>query len=151
MSAPAVKPPSSRTRALVALFALVVASGVAGAAIERAITRPPEVETLGDTSFHPLSSILRSATEADHLRYRRELSQALSLSAAQDSAIDSIMSTRAGEFNALRDEMRPRVDLLVTSVRADIEKTLTSEQREKFRALQRRDRDQLVSAGQVPQ
>jgi len=150
MSAPAVGPSSNRTRALVALVALVVASGVVGAAIERAVTRPPVVDTLGDTTFHPLSSILRSPTDADHLRYRRELSQALALSAAQDSAIDSIMSTRAGEFNALRDEIRPRVDLLVTSVRADIEKTLTTEQREKFRALQRRDRDQLVSAGKAP-
>ncbi len=43
----------------------------------------------------------------------------------QDSAIDSVMTTRAGEFNALREEIRPRVDLLVTTVRADIEKTLT--------------------------
>ena len=84
------------------------------------------------------------------MRYRLELSQALGLTPAQDSAIDNIMSTRAGEFNALREEIRPRVDLLVTSVRADIERTLTTEQRDKFRALQRRDREQLVSNGQAP-
>jgi hypothetical protein len=150
MSASGVKQPSSRARALVALAALVFASGVAGAAIERVVTRPPSTARLGDTTFHPLSSILRSPTPQDHLRYRLELSQSLGLSAAQDAAIDSIMSTRAGEFNALREEIRPRVDLLVTSVRDDIERTLTAEQREKFRALQRRDRQQLVSNGKAP-
>jgi len=150
MSASGVNQPSSRARALVALVALVFASGVAGAAIERAVTRPAPITRLGDTTFHPLSSILRSPTAQDHLRYRIELSQALGLSPAQEAAIDSIMSTRAGEFNALREEIRPRVDLLVTSVRADIERTLTTEQREKFRALQRRDREQLVSNGQAP-
>jgi hypothetical protein len=38
----------------------------------------------------------------------------------------------------------------VTNVRADIEKVLTGPQRDAFRAIQQRGRDQLVSNGQVP-
>jgi Spy/CpxP family protein refolding chaperone len=78
------------------------------------------------------------------------LKSALDLTAAQDSAIESVLSARAGEFTALREEMRPRVDRLVTDERADIEKVLTDRQREEFRRLQQRGREQLVSNGQVP-
>jgi hypothetical protein len=74
----------------------------------------------------------------------------LHLSLSQDSAIDRIMSERSGEFSALREELRPRVEHLVTNVRADIEKVLTGTQREAFRAIQQRGRDQLVSNGQAP-
>lgn len=145
-----VAAPSSKTRAIVALTALVLASTVAGAAIDRAVLRRERIRTLYDTTFHPLSSILRSPTAADRLFYREQLKTALNLTASQDSAIDHVLSNRAGEFSALREEMRPRVDRLVTDERADIEKVLTDRQRDEFRRLQQRGREQLVSNGQVP-
>lgn len=142
--------PSMRARAIVALTALVVASGFAGAAIDRAIVHHTRADAIFDTAFHPLSSILRTPTPADRLQYRDQLKRALNLSATQDTAIDRIMSERAGEFSALRDELRPRVDRLVTDVRADIEKVLTDRQRDQFRALQQRGREQLVTNGRAP-
>ena len=142
--------PSSKTRAIVALTALVLASTVAGAAIDRVMVRTQRTRTLYDTTFHPLSSILRSPTAADRLFYREQLKSALDLTASQDSAIDRVLSNRAGEFSTLREEMRPRVDRLVTDERADIEKVLTDRQREEFRRLQQRGREQLVSNGQAP-
>src|SRR5579864_70023 len=126
--------PSTRARAIIALVVLVVASAFAGAAADRAIVRSAQTNAIYDTTFHPLSSILRSPTAADRLQYREQLKRALNLSASQDSAIDRIMSERAGEFTALREELRPRVDHLVSGVRADIEGVLTDRQRNQFRA-----------------
>jgi hypothetical protein len=150
MTPPHASRASTRSRAILALVALVVASGFAGAAVDRAMVRAESLDTLHDTAFHPLSSIVRSPTAADRLQYREQLKRALGLTASQDSAIDRVMSQRAGEFNALRDEIRPRVDHLVTDVRAGIENVLTERQREEFRKLQQRGRDQLVSNGQAP-
>ncbi|HEY4217905.1 MAG TPA: hypothetical protein VGM67_12260 [Gemmatimonadaceae bacterium] len=141
---------SPKSRAIVVMSALVLASGVAGAAIDRGVVHAQRTRTLFDTTFHPLSSILRSPTPADRQFYRAQLKSALDLTAAQDSAIDRVLSARAGEFSALRDDMRPRVDRLVTDERADIEKVLTDRQREEFRRLQQRGREQLVSNGQAP-
>jgi hypothetical protein len=141
---------SSRAKAIGVLVALVLSSGIAGAAIDRAVVRAERRDTLSDTTFHPLSSMLRSPTAADRLLYREQLKRALDLSASQDSAIERVMSERAGQFSALRDELRPRVDHLVTDFRADIEKVLTDRQRDEFRRLQQRGREQLVSNGQAP-
>ncbi|MEO6877502.1 MAG: hypothetical protein ABI205_03410 [Gemmatimonadaceae bacterium] len=141
---------ASKSRAIVVMTALVLGSGVAGAAIDRAVVRSQRAGTLFDTTFHPLSSMLRPPTAADRQSYRDQLKNALDLTPAQDSAIDRVMSDRAGEFSALRDDLRPRVDRLVTNERADIEKVLTDHQREEFRRLQQRGRDQLVTNGQVP-
>ena len=126
-------PPRALAALLIAFVAIV--GGIAGAAIDRAVVHRVPV-TLTDTSFHPLSQALRVPTDADRRRLREELSRELKLSPAQDSAIDSVMKRRSGEFNALRDELRPRVERLVLDVRADIEQTLTPEQRIRFRALQ---------------
>ena len=94
-----------------------------------------------DTGFHPLSSVLRSPTPEERRRLRGQLSRELALTAAQDSAIDAIMMERAGEFSALREEIRPRVERLVADVRSDMEQVLTPEQRQRFRRLQLRDAD----------
>ncbi len=141
---------TSRSRAVVALVGLVLGSGFAGAAIDRAMLRSDRIVPLYDTTFHPLSSVLRSPTTEDRQQYLAQLSHALALTANQDSAIDRIMSERAGQFSALREDIRPRVDRLVTDVRADIEKVLTGPQRDAFRRLQQRSREQLVSTGQAP-
>lgn len=126
-------PPRAVAALLIAFVAIV--GGVAGAAIDRVLVqrRGP---TLVDTTFHPLSQALKVPTDADRRRLREQLSKNLGLSAAQDSVIDSIMNHRSGEFNALREELRPRVERLVLDVRADIEQVLTPDQRTRFHALQ---------------
>ena len=93
--------PSTRARAIIALIALVVASGFAGAAGDRAVVHAARTDAIHDTAFHPLSSILRSPTAADRLEYREQLKRALDLSPTQDSAIDRVMSERAGEFRSI--------------------------------------------------
>jgi hypothetical protein len=130
---PRALPPRAVAALLIAFVAIVGA--VAGAAIDRVLVQR-KGPALVDTTFHPLSQALRVPTEADRRHLREQLSRNLGLSAAQDSVIDSIMNHRSGEFNALREELRPRVERLVLDVRADIEQVLTPEQRARFHALQ---------------
>ena len=125
----------SKTLAIATLVVIAAGAGLAGAAVDRAYVHRT-MRFVGDTSFHPISSALRTPSAADRQRYRWELSGALSLTAEQSRAVDSILDHRAGQFEALRNDIRPRVDSLVTAVRRDIDAVLTPEQRERYRALQ---------------
>lgn len=138
----------ARWLAVLVLGATVAASVIAGIAIDRLLLRPGGTSAvLVDSGFHPLSSALRSPTPIERRRLRAQLSRELSLTPAQDSAFDAIMMQRAGEFSALREEIRPRVERLVSDVRSDMEQVLTPEQRERFRKLQtRRDDAQRMSS-----
>jgi hypothetical protein len=138
----------ARWVAVLVLAATVAASIVAGIAIDRLLLRPAgNSVVLVDSAFHPLSSALRSPTPSERRRLRAQLSRELSLTPAQDSAFDAIMVERAGEFSALREEIRPRVERLVSAVRSDMEQVLTPEQRERFRKLEtRRDDAQRMSS-----
>lgn len=137
----------ARSLAVVVITAIVVASVFAGIAIDRIVLRPASTPAvLPDSGFHPLSSALRSPTPQERQRLRAELSRQLALTPAQDSAFEAIMAHRAGEFSALRDEIRPRVERLVSDVRSDMEQVLTPAQRERFRQIQmRRDAERMSS------
>jgi Spy/CpxP family protein refolding chaperone len=130
------------------LVATVAVGVVGGIAIDRVLLRPnTSPVVLADSGFHPLSSALRSPTPSERRRIRAELSRELQLTPAQDSAFDAIMMQRAGQFSALREEIRPRVERLVSDVRSDMEQVLTPEQRERFRKLQtRRDGAQQMTS-----
>lgn len=141
----------ARSLAVFVIVAIVAASVVAGVAIDRVLLRPPTGTTMfADTGFHPLSSALRTPTPEERRRLRLELSHELSLTPAQDSAFDAIMMQRAGEFSALREEIRPRVDRLVSDVRSDMEQVLTPPQRERFRRLQLRKGDDAPRMSSTP-
>jgi hypothetical protein len=125
----------SKTVAIVTFVLVGIGAALAGAAIDRAYVHRA-MRFVGDTTFHPISSALRTPSDADRQRYRAELSSALSLTADQSRLVDSILDQRAGQFDALRSAIRPRVDSLVTAVRQDIDAVLTPAQRERYRALQ---------------
>lgn len=130
----------ARWLAVVVMAAILVAGVVAGVAIDRLLLAPrARTAVFPDTGFHPLSSALRSPTPEERRRIRAELTRQLSLTPSQDSAFEAIMMQRAGEFSALREELRPRVERLVSDVRSDMEQVLTPAQREQFRRLQLRD------------
>jgi hypothetical protein len=121
--------------AIVTLIIVALAAGLTGAAVDRAYVRRA-MRIVGDTSFHPISSALRTPSPADRQRMRQELSSALSLTADQNHLVDSILNTRADQFDRLRSDIRPRVDSLVSVLRRDIDGVLTPEQRERYHALQ---------------
>ena len=123
--------------AVAVLCVIALGSGLAGAALDRlALRADASPIAFPDTSFHPIESILRSPTADDRRAIRAELTRKLRLTPAQADTIDSIMNRRSGEFRALRDEMRPRVQQLVDDVHASIERVLTPEQRAEFRRMQ---------------
>ena len=130
----------ARFLAVVVMAAILIAGVVAGVAIDRLLlaSRAPTA-VFPDTGFHPLSSALRSPTPEERRRLRAELTRQLKLTPSQDSAFEAIMMQRAGEFSALREEIRPRVERLVSDVRSDMEQVLTPTQREQFRRMQLRD------------
>jgi Spy/CpxP family protein refolding chaperone len=135
---------------VIVIAGIVAASVVAGVAIDRVLLRGSSPPVFADTAFHPLSSVLRSPTPEERRRLRGQLSRELNLTTAQDSAFDAIMMQRAGEFSALREEIRPRVERLVSDVRSDMEQVLTPEQRARFRQLQLRDRDAARRMSSTP-
>jgi hypothetical protein len=124
-----------KTVAILTIAVVAIASALAGAAVDRAYMNKA-MRLVGDTTFHPISSALRAPTADDRKRYLAELSGALSLTPDQNRLVDSILASRAGEFDAVRSEMRPRVDSLLRQVRSDVEGVLTPEQRERYRSLQ---------------
>lgn len=139
---------TQRTRAAVVLLFVALGSGVAGAAVDRLYLHlRPTTAMLRDTSFHPLSQALRAPTDEDRRHLREELRRELDLTAEQDSAIHVIVTERSGEFSALRDAMRPRVERLVHDLRSEIEQVLTPEQRTRFRSFQERGPEALGSNG----
>jgi Spy/CpxP family protein refolding chaperone len=141
----------ARSLAVLVITALMLAGIVAGVAVDRVLLQPAARRTVfPDTGFHPLSSALRSPTPEERRRLRAELSRQLALTRSQDSAFDAIMMQRAGEFSALREEIRPRVERLVSDVRSDMEQVLTPAQRERFRRLQLRDGDDARRMSSAP-
>lgn len=137
----------SRVMAIAVIIAVAVAGAFGGAAIDRTYMHRA-MRLVGDTTFHPISSTLRAPTEADRRRYRAELSEALALSASQNIVVDSILTSRSGQFDALRASIRPQVETLIAAVRSDIETVLTPEQRVTYRKL--RGDVPVTDAGKKP-
>jgi hypothetical protein len=130
---------SNRRRAALLFAVLLIASAILGAVVDRYVFRAPRA-IIGDTGFHPLSAMLRSPTDAERRQIRSELARELDLDPQQDSAVSSIMKRNASEFQALRDELRPRVEALTAHVRVQVDSVLTPAQRERFHQLQARQR-----------
>src|SRR2546430_1187864 len=105
-----------RTVAALTLLVVVVGSALAGAALERAYAHKT-TRLVGDTTFHPLSSALRTPSAADRRQLRAEMAAALKLTPDQARLIDSIMSARSGQFEELRRSIRPRVESLLGDLR----------------------------------
>jgi hypothetical protein len=127
-------PAGRRSLAALTLVAVALASALTGAAVDRAYMRR-SARIVGDTAFHPLSSALRTPSDADRRQIRAELSTALDLTPDQERIIDSIMTSRQGQFEDLRASIRPRVESLLNNMRADVETVLTPDQRETYRKL----------------
>lgn len=137
MSAPPAPASPQRQRrffAILVFLLVAIGSGLVGASLDRVYVRR-STKLVGDTSFHPISSALRSPSAADRKQYLDELTAALALTPEQVRVVDSITQHRAGEFEALRRSIRPRVEAMLDTVRTEVETVLTPEQREKYRKL----------------
>jgi Spy/CpxP family protein refolding chaperone len=66
---------------------------------------------------------------------REEIQNQLGLTPAQKAQVDSIMDRRMAQRRVLEDSLRRRMHVFFDSTRAEVDKVLTAEQREKLKTL----------------
>jgi len=70
--------------------------------------------------------------------FRQRFARELGLSPEQKIRIDSIMDRQGRELRAVRKQVQPKLDSVVTRTRAALDSVLTAQQREKAEAIRRR-------------
>ena len=115
-----------RLRAGLVIGALVIASGIAGAAIDRALIMRNRPSREGP----------RRLPDGGEQRRRTEMldrmATDLSLTAAQRAGIDSIFQRTDSSLRAIRRETQPRIQQVFAQSKADVNARLDPAQREKF-------------------
>jgi hypothetical protein len=126
------------------IASIVVASGIAGAAIDRAFIarrggRPVGVVSGGEGGGgggrggrpSPEQEVKRRTEMLDHM------TKDLSLTPAQRAGFDSVMQRTDSSLRAVRREMQPRFQQLFETSRAEMAARLDSGQRARFDAMRR--------------
>jgi Spy/CpxP family protein refolding chaperone len=137
MSSPT--PPRSslggRTLAALVLLLVALAGGLAGVAFDRSVLLP---RAFGHPPFwHGPPHGRRPFGEERGFRDR--FAAAIGLTAEQQVRIDSIMGRQIRTLRGIREQVRPRIDSVLTETRRQIDSVLTPEQRRKAEALRRED------------
>jgi Spy/CpxP family protein refolding chaperone len=115
-----------RLRAGLVIGAVVIASGIAGAAIDRALI----------LRRAPAREIGRRPPDGGEDRRRTEMldrmAADLSLTSAQRAGLDSIFRRTDSSLRAIRRETQPRIQQVFAQSKADVNARLDPAQREKF-------------------
>ena len=113
-------------RATLVVAVIVIASAIAGAAIDRTfLVHPPRRGSRAGT-MTPEQDARRRGEMLDRL------SHDLNLAPAQRVAIDSIFQQTDSSLRSIRHEMQPRIQQVLEHSRAEIGARLDSTQRAKF-------------------
>ena len=130
------------TLVMVAVFAF---GALAGVALDRHLThgRPREGEGRERRDGMRVPGMSMPAgprtppAGADSMRRRgnRQFADTLGLTPAQAASVDSVIAQDFEAVNALREEMRPRIEAIIAGSRQRIDSLLTPAQREKYHAL----------------
>ena len=120
-----------RLRAGLVIGAVVVASGIAGAAIDRAFLarRAPRWEGRRGGSPPPELEMRRRTQMLDRLTTE------LSLTPTQRAGLDSIFQRTDSTLRSIRRETQPRIEQVFERSKAEINARLDSTQRAKFATL----------------
>jgi hypothetical protein len=136
-----MRPSVVATLVMVAVFVFGV---LAGAAVDRHLVhsgwmegRPRRDGRLFVPGLSMPAGPRTPSAGADSMRRRAsdEFTRALGLTAEQASAVDSVMARDFQAVNALREQMRPRIDSIIGGTRQRIDSLITPAQREKYHAL----------------
>lgn len=135
-----IRPGVIATLAMAAMFAFGILAGVA---LDRHLLhgRPGGRDRRDGPRFVPGMSMPSgprpspAGRDSMRLRANAEFARALGLTPAQAATVDSVMTHDFNEVNALREEMRPRIEAIIASTRQRIDSVLTPAQREKYHAL----------------
>jgi Spy/CpxP family protein refolding chaperone len=117
-----------RLRAGLVIAAVVIASAIAGAAIDRSLMARYARRDGGDRRRPPTPE-LESRRRTEMLD---RMSRDLSLSPAQRAGLDSVFQRTDSSLRAIRREMQPRLQQVFESSRAEMNARLDSTQRAKL-------------------
>jgi Spy/CpxP family protein refolding chaperone len=133
MSAPTStsKRPAGPLLAILVLFLIAFAGGLAGVVMDRLVLLPRRFE--GPAFEHGPGR--HPPRDRD---FRRRFAQEVGLSEQQQTRIDSIMDRQGRELRAVRRQVQPQVDSIVVRTRRELDSVLTPEQRQKAEEIRRR-------------
>ena len=122
-----------RLRAGLVIAAVVVASGIAGAAIDRNVVMR---HARGDGGYRPRGGPPPADWEA---RRRTDMldrmTKELSLSPTQRAGLDSVFQRTDSSLRAIRRDMQPRLKQVFETSRAEMNARLDSTQRQKLASM----------------
>ena len=120
-----------RLRAGLVIAAVVVASAIAGAAIDRGLMMSHARRDGGDRR-RPPSADFEARRRTEMLD---RMSKELSLAPAQRAGLDSVFQRTDSSLRAIRREMQPRLKQVFETSRAEMNARLDSTQRQKLAAM----------------
>jgi Spy/CpxP family protein refolding chaperone len=116
--------------AVLVLVLVAFAGGLAGVALDRLVLLP---HMFGDPGFG------HGPGRGPHDReFRARIAKELGLSPEQQIRIDSIMDRRGRELRAVRTQLQPTLDSIITRTRRQVDLVLTPEQRKKAEEFRRK-------------
>lgn len=129
---PARKAPGGPLLAVLVLVIAVLAGGIAGVAADRLILLPQMHRGPWHGPGGPHGGPPRDREFRD--RFAREVG----LTPDQKTRIDSIMDQQGRELRAVRGQVQPQLDSIITRTRRALDSVLTPEQRKKAEAIRKR-------------
>jgi Spy/CpxP family protein refolding chaperone len=120
---------------LLAVLVLLLAAfvgGLAGVAMDRRVLLPRMLGRPGPFGHGPGMHPPRDR------EFRQRFAREVGLSAEQQIRIDSIMDRQGRELRAVRNQVQPQLDSIVTHTRRQLDSVLTPEQRQKAEAIRKR-------------
>lgn len=128
-------PPSRRAGPLQAVLVVLLAAfagGLAGVAVDRLFLLPHMFRGPG---FGHEGGPGRPPRDRE---FRERFAREVGLSPEQQTRIDSIMDRQGREMRAVRSQVRPQVDSIISRTRRELDSVLTPEQRIKAEAIRKR-------------
>jgi Spy/CpxP family protein refolding chaperone len=124
-------------RAGLVIGAVVIASGIAGAAIDRSLMmhRGPQMRPDGGRRGPP-----QALEQGRRNAMLERMSKELSLTPAQRAGIDSIFQRTDSSLRAVRRETQPRIQQIFERSTADVNARLDSSQRVQFAKMHQKGR-----------
>jgi Spy/CpxP family protein refolding chaperone len=113
------------------LLLTALAGGLAGVAVDRLVLLP---HMFGGRDFGPRG---RHGPPPPNHEFRDRFAHDLGLTDDQQVRIDSIMDRQMREVRAIRSQVQPRVDSIISGARRELDAVLTPEQRQKAEALRK--------------
>lgn len=125
--------PRSRAMAVLTVLAMLTIGVFAGVAIDRTLLRKPRDNHPRGGPFGIITEPVDTANR-NRMRERivRHLTDDLTLTPTQATAVNAIFARREIQLDSLRNRVGPQLDSLRDHMRAAMDSVLTPEQRTKF-------------------